>query len=221
MTIPCTWSLTWCRALIYRFHFAFQATIMVYQAVAEYWANSKEPEYDVSVDILMPGRSSPEKYKVNRNNHYTTRTTKVKTYGLGWMPDPSLFFPFHLIHVHFFSFSGEYHKSECDSDSDRVRRSNSKSKTVMAASPYPQVQLHKSDAISSICQMVSLYYALPKEKASDCQKFDMKVQLIPGKAALPPFAFLVFWKKKGLNVDRTCLHLQIKWMRMRKCTSWE
>lgn len=56
---------------------------MVYQAVAEYWANSKEPEYDVSVDILMPGRSSPEKYKVNRDNHYTTRTTKVKTYGLG------------------------------------------------------------------------------------------------------------------------------------------
>lgn len=55
---------------------------MVYQAVAEYWANSKEPEYDVSVDILMPGRSSPEKYKVNRDNHYTTRTTKVKTYGL-------------------------------------------------------------------------------------------------------------------------------------------
>lgn len=51
---------------------------MVYQAVAEYWANAKEPEYDVSVDVLMPGRSRPEKYKVNRNNHYTTRTTKVK-----------------------------------------------------------------------------------------------------------------------------------------------
>lgn len=54
---------------------------MVYQAVAEYWANSKEQEYDVNVDILMPGRSSPEKYKVNRDNHYTTRTTKVKTYS--------------------------------------------------------------------------------------------------------------------------------------------
>lgn len=56
---------------------------MVYQAVAEYWANAKEPDYDVSVDILMPGRSSLEKYKVNKNNHYITRTTKVKTYGLG------------------------------------------------------------------------------------------------------------------------------------------
>lgn len=29
--------------------------------------------------------------------------------------------------------------------------------------------------------MVSLYYALPKEKESDCQKFDLKVQLIPGQ----------------------------------------
>lgn len=58
---------------------------MVYQAVAEYWANSKEPEYDVNVDVLMPGRSSPEKYKVNRENHYTTRTTKVKTFGLTQM----------------------------------------------------------------------------------------------------------------------------------------
>lgn len=28
--------------------------------------------------------------------------------------------------------------------------------------------------------MVSLYYALPKEKKSDCQKFNLSVQLIPG-----------------------------------------
>lgn len=55
---------------------------MVYQAVAEYWANSKEQEYDVNVDVLMPGRTNPEKYKVNKKNHYTTRTTKVKTCGL-------------------------------------------------------------------------------------------------------------------------------------------
>lgn len=30
-------------------------------------------------------------------------------------------------------------------------------------------------------QMVSLYYALPKEKESDCQKFNLSVQLIPGE----------------------------------------
>lgn len=67
---------------MYSSHFAMQATIMVYQAVAEYWANSKEPEYDVSVDLIISGRSKPVKYKVNRDNHYITRTTKVKTYGL-------------------------------------------------------------------------------------------------------------------------------------------
>lgn len=35
--------------------------------------------------------------------------------------------------------------------------------------------------------MLSLYYALPKEKPSDCQKFDLSVELIPGKAAPSPF----------------------------------
>lgn len=76
--------VTWC-SLDLLVSLPLQATIMVYQAVAEYWANSKEPEYDVNVDVLMPGRSSPEKYKVNRENHYTTRTTKVKSYGLTQM----------------------------------------------------------------------------------------------------------------------------------------
>lgn len=28
--------------------------------------------------------------------------------------------------------------------------------------------------------MVSLYYALPKEKESDCQRFNLSVQLLPG-----------------------------------------
>lgn len=55
-----------------------QATIIVYQAVAEYWANAKEPDYDLNVDVLLPGRSGPDKYKLNRDNHYTTRTSKVK-----------------------------------------------------------------------------------------------------------------------------------------------
>lgn len=58
----------------------------------------------------------------------------------------------------------------------------------MEVSPYLEFQLHKSNAISSACQMVSLYYALPKEKVSDCQKFDMSVRLIPRKASLSPFS---------------------------------
>lgn len=32
--------------------------------------------------------------------------------------------------------------------------------------------------------MVSLYYALPKEKESDCQKFNLSVQLLPGNLSL-------------------------------------
>uniref|UniRef100_A0A672F956 Complement component c3a, duplicate 5 n=1 Tax=Salarias fasciatus TaxID=181472 RepID=A0A672F956_SALFA len=81
-----------------------QSTVMVYQAVSEYWINAKEPEYDLNVDILMPGRAKPDKFKFNRENHYQTRTSKVET-----------------------------------------QRSNSK----------------------STISMVSLYYALPKEKESD------------------------------------------------------
>uniref|UniRef100_A0A4W6E0V5 Uncharacterized protein n=1 Tax=Lates calcarifer TaxID=8187 RepID=A0A4W6E0V5_LATCA len=45
-----------------------QATIIVYQAVAEYWASAKEPDYDLNVDILLPGRAKPDKYNINRNN---------------------------------------------------------------------------------------------------------------------------------------------------------
>uniref|UniRef100_A0A672IG44 Complement C3-like n=1 Tax=Salarias fasciatus TaxID=181472 RepID=A0A672IG44_SALFA len=58
-----------------------QATVMVYQAVSEYWINAKEPEYDLNVDILMPGRSKPDKFNVNRENHYQTRTSKVEIHS--------------------------------------------------------------------------------------------------------------------------------------------
>nr|XP_043871939.1 complement C3-like [Solea senegalensis] len=53
-----------------------QATMIVYQAVAEYWASAQEPEYDLNVDIHLPGRPKPEKINFNRNNHHTTRTSK-------------------------------------------------------------------------------------------------------------------------------------------------
>ncbi len=55
-----------------------QATIMVYQAVAEYWASPKGPEFDLNVDILLPGRSKPEKFNFNVENRYKTRTSKVR-----------------------------------------------------------------------------------------------------------------------------------------------
>ncbi|KAM4584752.1 complement C3-like [Odontesthes bonariensis] len=53
-----------------------QATIMVYQAVAAYWTNAREPPYNMNVDILLPGKSLLDKYKINQQNHYQARTDK-------------------------------------------------------------------------------------------------------------------------------------------------
>ncbi|RVE75826.1 hypothetical protein OJAV_G00002700 [Oryzias javanicus] len=103
-----------------------QATIIVYQAVAEYWTNAQEPEYDLKVDILLPGRSKPDKYEFNRDNSYATRTSKIK-----------------------------------DINKD--------------------VKVKATGSGEAVVKMVSLYYAQPQEKESDCQKFDVSVQLLPDK----------------------------------------
>nr|XP_046263044.1 complement C3-like isoform X2 [Scatophagus argus] len=103
-----------------------QATIMVYQAVAEYWATAKEPEYDLNVDILLPGRSKPDRYNFNRENHYATRTSKLKDIN-------------------------------------------------------QNVKVTATGTGEATLTMVSLYYALPKEKESDCQNFNLSVQLLPEK----------------------------------------
>uniref|UniRef100_A0A8D0AG67 Complement C3-like n=1 Tax=Sander lucioperca TaxID=283035 RepID=A0A8D0AG67_SANLU len=103
-----------------------QATIMVYQAIAEYWTSAKEPEYDLNVDIVLPGRSKPDKFNFNRDNHYATRTSKIKDIN--------------------------------------------QNVTVIATGTG-----------EATVKMVSLYYALPKEKESDCQKFNLSVQLLPEK----------------------------------------
>ncbi|XP_054460442.1 complement C3-like [Anoplopoma fimbria] len=103
-----------------------QATIIVYQAISEYWTNAKEPEYDLNVDILLPGRSRPDKYNFNKANHYATRTSKINDIN-------------------------------------------------------QNVKVTATGSGEATLTMVSLYYALPKEKESDCQKFNMSVQLIPEK----------------------------------------
>ncbi|XP_014849656.1 PREDICTED: complement C3-like [Poecilia mexicana] len=53
-----------------------QATIMVYQAVAEYWANAEEPKYDLNVDITLPGRSNLLKYNFFQGSQYATKSNK-------------------------------------------------------------------------------------------------------------------------------------------------
>ncbi|KAK2815854.1 hypothetical protein Q5P01_026321 [Channa striata] len=103
-----------------------QATIMVYQAIAEYWINANEAPYDLNVDLLLPGRSKPDKYNFNKDNHYATRTSKIN-----------------------------------DINQD--------------------VKVTATGSGEATLTMVSLYYALPKEKESDCQKFNMSVELIPAK----------------------------------------
>uniref|UniRef100_UPI003AAF2771 complement C3-like n=1 Tax=Centroberyx gerrardi TaxID=166262 RepID=UPI003AAF2771 len=103
-----------------------QATIIVYQAVAEYWSNAKEADYDMDVDILLPGRSKPDRYNFNRDNYYATRTSKIN-----------------------------------DINQD--------------------VKVTAKGSGEATLTMVSLYYALPKEKESDCQKFNISVKLIPVK----------------------------------------
>ncbi|CAK6976226.1 complement C3-like, partial [Scomber scombrus] len=91
-----------------------ETTIIVYQAIADYWTSAPEPDYDLNVDILLPTKSNPDKYNFNKDNHYATRTSK----------------------------------------------------------------------------MVSLYYRLPKEEKSDCQKFNLSVQLIEGKLMTCLFLFI-------------------------------
>nr|XP_046262998.1 complement C3-like isoform X2 [Scatophagus argus] len=101
-----------------------QATIMVYQAIAEYWISANEEEYDVNVDIMFPGRAKPDKFNFNRNNHYATRSSKI----------------------------------------NKINQN-----VTVIATGYGEATV----------KMVSLYYALPKERESDCQKFNLSVKLIP------------------------------------------
>ncbi|XP_045904229.1 complement C3-like [Micropterus dolomieu] len=103
-----------------------QATILVYQAIAEYWTNAKEPEYNVKVNIVFHKRRNVDRFNFNRENHYTTRTSKLNSIN--------------------------------------------QNVTVVATGTG-----------EATVKMVSLYYALPKEKESDCQKFNLSVQLIPGE----------------------------------------
>ncbi|KAM4750142.1 complement C3-like [Anableps anableps] len=101
-----------------------QATVTVYQAVAEYWTSEKDPDFDLNVDIMLPGRSKPVKYNFNRGNHFATRTSKI-------------------------------HNINQDV-------------TVVA-----------TGLGEATVTMVSFFYALPNEKYSDCQKFNMSIELLP------------------------------------------
>uniref|UniRef100_A0A3Q2QD20 Complement C3 n=1 Tax=Fundulus heteroclitus TaxID=8078 RepID=A0A3Q2QD20_FUNHE len=103
-----------------------QATIIMYQAIAQYWISVQDIDYGMNVEILIPDRSRPERYRLTKENQHITRTSKVE--GIN------------------------------------------KDIKVMATGTG-----------EAILRMVSLYYTVPKEPESQCETFDMSVQLIPGE----------------------------------------
>uniref|UniRef100_A0A4W6DRM3 Complement component c3a, duplicate 5 n=1 Tax=Lates calcarifer TaxID=8187 RepID=A0A4W6DRM3_LATCA len=133
-----------------------QATIMVYQAIAEYWTSANEADYNVNIDIVLPERSSPVKINFNRQSHYTTRTSKITSIN--------------------------------------------KNVTVIATGTG-----------EATVQMVSLYYALPKEKESDCTKFNLSVELIPEKMIENEMVYKlkieVLYKNEERNATMTILDI--------------
>ncbi|XP_028443323.1 complement C3 isoform X2 [Perca flavescens] len=132
-----------------------QATIMVYQAIAEYWASAKEPDYDLNVDIFWPGRSKPDRYYFNRDNYYTTRTSEIE---------------------------GINHN----------------------------VTVTATGIGEATVTMVSLYYAMPKEKESDCQKFNLSVQLLPdvdGNENIYKLKMEIFYKDKDRDASMSILDI--------------
>ncbi|KAJ3596177.1 hypothetical protein NHX12_002586 [Muraenolepis orangiensis] len=53
-----------------------QSTIMVYQALAEYWISAKEQQYKIDIEVQVPGRSNSESFGISNSNAFQTRTTK-------------------------------------------------------------------------------------------------------------------------------------------------
>ncbi|KAF1385234.1 hypothetical protein PFLUV_G00105620 [Perca fluviatilis] len=132
-----------------------QATIMVYQAIAEYWASDKEPDYDLNVAILLPGRLRPDRYYFNRDNYYLTRTSKM--IGIN-----------------------------------------------------QNVTVTATGTGEATVKMVSLYYALPKEKESDCQKFNLSVQLLPdmdGNENIYTLRMEILYKDKDRDASMSILDI--------------
>uniref|UniRef100_A0A4W5MHH3 Complement C3 n=1 Tax=Hucho hucho TaxID=62062 RepID=A0A4W5MHH3_9TELE len=100
-----------------------QSTIMVFQAVAEYWSNVKDlKDVDLNINLEVAGRASVTKWSINSKNQFHTRTDKVNSID--------------------------------------------KDLTVKASG--------NGEATLSV---VTLYYALPEEKGSDCESFDLSVTL--------------------------------------------
>uniref|UniRef100_A0A3Q3XBM9 NTR domain-containing protein n=1 Tax=Mola mola TaxID=94237 RepID=A0A3Q3XBM9_MOLML len=58
-----------------------QATIMVYQAVAEYWARAREVDHELEVSVFFPGRPRANEYRFDKINN-STRKSKINKINL-------------------------------------------------------------------------------------------------------------------------------------------
>lgn len=54
-----------------------QSTIVVYQALSEYWVNVKEHNYEMNIEVEVEGRSKSLTFNVNNQNAFQTKTTNV------------------------------------------------------------------------------------------------------------------------------------------------
>uniref|UniRef100_A0A667XIT0 Complement component c3a, duplicate 5 n=1 Tax=Myripristis murdjan TaxID=586833 RepID=A0A667XIT0_9TELE len=115
----------------------------------EYWTNAKEIEYELHVDILLPGRTKPDRYHFNKENYYATRTSKFKDIN-------------------------------------------------------QNVTVTATGTGEATLTLVSLYYALPREKESDCQRFNLSVQMLPGEllpsVCLPLPLFAIIYRDATMSV---------------------
>ncbi|KAG7223747.1 hypothetical protein INR49_026429 [Caranx melampygus] len=54
-----------------------QVTIMVYQAIAEYWSSVTDESYDMNINLKLPGRSGVTQLYITRENYMSTKSDEL------------------------------------------------------------------------------------------------------------------------------------------------
>uniref|UniRef100_A0A3B4BLD6 NTR domain-containing protein n=1 Tax=Periophthalmus magnuspinnatus TaxID=409849 RepID=A0A3B4BLD6_9GOBI len=120
-----------------------QATIMVYQAVSEYWTVAQEPDYNLDVKLKIPGRANLESFRFTRDNRHTTRTSSVIPLNPSFYPD---------------------------------------------VCPY---------SMCFILQLLTQYYAPPKDTLSNCTRFNLSLDFSLGIHYNKHFLLFCFYSFKN------------------------
>ncbi|XP_067296777.1 complement C3-like [Pseudorasbora parva] len=137
-----------------------QVTIMVFQAVAEYYTHIKdEQNFNLDVELSVAGRNAPDRWTIKRSNVHLTRSGKAKI----------------------------------DQDFNVTAKGTG----------------------TAILSVLTLYYARPVEKKSDCTFFDLTVKMEemsetkPGAIASYNFTMDFFFKSDKLDATMTILDIGI------------